>query len=164
MFHVLRQTAPPRNNFKESKHEYVCSHDSQCDCPVGSFRLCVQFHKVYIHYVVKLGVYYDYYYLFHVLLKSTDSGHSENRMVQCGGGGGGRGGRGSGGMYAASQTTLLRACDWPIKQGLQFVVLLCVLCFQGQPFIFSFYFTAAGVKCRTVLHSADYIFISFGII
>ena len=51
-------------------------------------------------------------------------------------------------------------------------VYVCVLCFQRQPFIFSFYFTVAGVESRVaavklllVLHyRTDYIFISFGII
>ena len=46
------------------------------------------------------------------------------------------------------------------------VNLLCVFCFQRQPFRFSFYFTAAGVKCRVAAvkrlqvhhHSADYIY------
>ena len=49
--------------------------------------------------------------------------------------------------YSASQTTLLfmkrlNKTESPIFG------LLCVLCFQMQPFRFAFYFTAPGVKCH----------------
>ena len=52
------------------------------------------------------------------------------------------------------------------------IILLCVLCFQGQQFRFLVYFTSAFVKCCVVAvkrlsvlhHIAEYIFISFWII
>ena len=50
-------------------------------------------------------------------------------------------------------------------------ILLHILYFQRQPFRFVFVLIAAGVnghvvavKCLPVLHSADYIFMSFGVI
>ena len=73
--------------------------------------------------------------------------------------------------YAASQTKVVymkrfNKTEFPI------FILLCVLCFQSQPFRFLFYLTAADVKCHVATvkdfpvfhHKADYILISFGII
>ena len=60
------------------------------------------------------------------------------------------GGAGVGGMgvYSIANYTIvykkLNKTESPI------FVLLCVLCFKRQPFRFSLYFTAAGVKCRVV--------------
>ena len=72
--------------------------------------------------------------------------------------------------YSASQSTLLymkrlNKTESPIFG------LLCVPCFQMQPFRFASYFTAPGVKCHmaavkrlsVLQHSAGYIFISFEI-
>ena len=86
-------------------------------------------------------------------------------------GGGGEGGGGGGRVGVVCSLSNYIAVDI-IKPSFRFSVLLCVLCFQRQPFRFIFYFTTAGVLCHMAAvkrhailhHSADYNFISSGII